>query len=85
MFDRRPGLVARCSVTVDVVKAVRFARQHGLIGSVRGGDHTFRNVGFAALEVNFRPSPEGRNAKLKDRYRAPDCLAPRRAARLRQL
>jgi hypothetical protein len=26
MIDRRPGLVARCTGTVDVVQAVRFAR-----------------------------------------------------------
>lgn len=39
MIDRRPGLIARCTGTVDVVQAVRFARQHGLLVSVRGGGH----------------------------------------------
>ena len=28
MIDRRPGLIVRCTGTVDVVQAVRFARQH---------------------------------------------------------
>ena len=48
MIDRRPGLVARCSGTVDVVQAVRFARQHGLLSSVRGGGHNI--AGLAVCE-----------------------------------
>lgn len=39
MIDRRPALIARCSATGDVVKAVRFAREQGLAVSVRGGGH----------------------------------------------
>ncbi len=39
MIDRRPALIARCAATGDVVKAVRFAREHGLIVSIRGGGH----------------------------------------------
>jgi FAD/FMN-containing dehydrogenase len=39
MIDRHPALIARCTATGDVVKAVRFAREHGLIVSVRGGGH----------------------------------------------
>jgi FAD/FMN-containing dehydrogenase len=37
--DRRPGLIARCSGTADVVAAVRFARDHDLEIAVRGGGH----------------------------------------------
>jgi len=48
MIDRRPGLVARCTGTVDVVQAVRFARQHGLLCSVRGGGHNI--AGLAVCE-----------------------------------
>ena len=48
MIDRRPGLVARCTGTVDVVQAVRFARQHGLLVSVRGGGHNI--AGLAVCE-----------------------------------
>lgn len=48
MIDRRPGLVARCTGTVDVVHAVRFARQHGLLSSVRGGGHNI--AGLAVCE-----------------------------------
>jgi FAD/FMN-containing dehydrogenase len=39
MIDRRPGLIIRCASTSDVVQAVRFAREHHLLVSVRGGGH----------------------------------------------
>jgi hypothetical protein len=38
-IDRRPGLIARCACTDDVVEAVRFARERDLLVSVRGGGH----------------------------------------------
>lgn len=38
-IDRRPALIARCAGTDDVVAAVRFAREQGLLVSVRGGGH----------------------------------------------
>src|SRR5918998_5488460 len=39
-IDRRPALVARCAGADDVVRAVRFAREHDLPVSVRGGGHS---------------------------------------------
>jgi FAD/FMN-containing dehydrogenase len=39
MIDKRPGLIARCSGTPDIVRAVNFARDHGLLLAVRGGGH----------------------------------------------
>ena len=38
-IDRRPALVARCAGADDVVRAIRFAREHDLLLSVRGGGH----------------------------------------------
>ncbi|HEX9824950.1 MAG TPA: FAD-binding oxidoreductase [Actinomycetota bacterium] len=38
-IDRRPGLIARCSGTADVIAAVRFARERNLLVAVRGGGH----------------------------------------------
>jgi FAD/FMN-containing dehydrogenase len=38
-IDRRPVLIARCAGADDVVGAVRFARDHDLPVSVRGGGH----------------------------------------------
>lgn len=39
MINRRPGLIVRCGGTADVLQVVRFARQHQLLTSVRGGGH----------------------------------------------
>ena len=39
MIDRRPALIARCVSPEDIVQAVKFARQHNLLISVRGGGH----------------------------------------------
>lgn len=39
MVDQRPGLIARCANTSDVVAAVNFARSHDLLVSVRSGGH----------------------------------------------
>jgi len=39
MIDRRPGLIVRCAGAADVVSAVRFARDNGLLVAVRGGGH----------------------------------------------
>src|SRR5262245_60686252 len=48
MIDRRPALIARCTGTADVVAAVRFAREHGLLSSVKGGGHNI--AGLAVCE-----------------------------------
>jgi FAD/FMN-containing dehydrogenase len=37
---RKPGLIARCAGTADVVHAVKFARANDLLVSVRGGGHS---------------------------------------------
>src|SRR5713226_8722657 len=39
MIDRRPALIARCAGVADVIAAVRFARTHQVLVSVRGGGH----------------------------------------------
>jgi FAD/FMN-containing dehydrogenase len=40
MVDKRPGLIARCTCTEDVVAVVDAARRHGLAPSIRGGGHS---------------------------------------------
>ena len=45
-IDRRPACVARCTGVADVVAAVRFARERGLLVAVRSGGH---GVGGHAL------------------------------------
>jgi FAD/FMN-containing dehydrogenase len=39
MIDRRPALIIRPAGAADILTAVRFARQKGLLTSVRGGGH----------------------------------------------
>ncbi|WNC02083.1 FAD-binding oxidoreductase [Streptomyces sp. CGMCC 4.7035] len=39
LIDRRPGLIARCSGTADVVEVLRIAREHRPVVSIRGGGH----------------------------------------------
>ena len=39
MIDKCPALIVKCANTRDVVSAVNFAREHGLLLSVRGGGH----------------------------------------------
>ncbi len=40
MFDKHPALIARCSGVADVIAGVDFARDNGLLLSVRGGGHS---------------------------------------------
>jgi len=40
MIDRRPGLIVRPAGVADVVDAVNFAREQGLLLAVRGGSHS---------------------------------------------
>ncbi len=39
MIDRHPAAIAHCGTTADVVLAVNFARDNGLLLAVRGGGH----------------------------------------------
>jgi len=38
-IDKRPGAIARCDGTPDVVQAVNFARDNGVLLAIRGGGH----------------------------------------------
>ena len=39
LIDRRPALIARCAGAADVIAAVNFAREHGILTAIRGGGH----------------------------------------------
>ena len=39
MIDKRPALIVQCSGNADVITAVRFAKDHQLLNSVKGGGH----------------------------------------------
>jgi FAD/FMN-containing dehydrogenase len=38
-IDRRPAMIVRCAGTADVIAAVGFARDNGILLSIRGGAH----------------------------------------------
>ena len=60
MIDRRPALIARCAGVADVLTAVRFAREHDLLVSVRGGGHGM--PGFAVCEGGLMLDLSGMNS-----------------------
>jgi FAD/FMN-containing dehydrogenase len=73
MIDRRPALIARCAGVADVVTAVRFARTHELLVSVKGGGHniTGNAVCEGGLMIDLAPmksvrvDPIGRTARAE--------------------
>src|SRR5258707_7943337 len=46
MIDKRPALIARCADVADVIAAVNFGRENGLLVSVRGGGHNAGGLGI---------------------------------------
>ena len=46
MIDRRPPLIVQAAGAADVIAAVNFARDHGVLLSIRGGGH---NIGGLAI------------------------------------
>lgn len=40
MINRRPAVIARCAGAADVIACVRFAREHDVLTSIRGGGHS---------------------------------------------
>jgi FAD/FMN-containing dehydrogenase len=67
MIDRRPALIARCTTPNDVVQAVKFARKHELLVSIRGGGHNI--AGNAVCDDGFvrcstRSSSDARSSEM---------------------
>jgi FAD/FMN-containing dehydrogenase len=73
MVDCHPALIARCSSTDDVVAAVNFGREHGLLVSVRGGAHS--TPGYSTCDggivIDLQPmngvevDPDSRTARVQ--------------------
>ena len=51
MSDRKPGIIARCIGTSDVIKAMNFTRENDLEISVKGGGHN--SAGSAVSDDGF--------------------------------
>jgi FAD/FMN-containing dehydrogenase len=47
MIDRRPAIIARCLGVSDIATSVRFAREHSLAPSIRGGGHDIAGLAVA--------------------------------------
>src|SRR5215469_2353701 len=47
MIDRKPSVIIRPGSIADVIQSVRFAREHGLATSVRGGGHSIAGKAVA--------------------------------------
>src|SRR6185436_19791142 len=73
MIDKRPAMIARCAGASDVIECVRFARQHGLLVSVRGGGHNVAGIaicdGGLVIDLSrmkgIRIEPEERTARVE--------------------
>jgi FAD/FMN-containing dehydrogenase len=39
MINRKPGIIAQCTSSNDIAEAIKFAKEHNLIVSVKGGGH----------------------------------------------
>jgi FAD/FMN-containing dehydrogenase len=73
MIERRPAWVARCAEPSDVVAAVNFARNNGLLLSVRGGGHNVAGSAVAegglmidlSLMREVRVDPDKRIARVQ--------------------
>jgi hypothetical protein len=72
-IDRSPALIARCAGVADVIAAVRFATDTGLVISVRGGGHSFPGLSVCdggividlGLMKGVRVDPETRTARAQ--------------------
>ncbi len=70
-IDRHPALIARCAGADDVAAAVRFAREHDLLISVKGGGHAVAGHAVCddglmidlSLMKAVRVDPEARTAR----------------------
>src|SRR5579859_5084269 len=45
MIEKYPALIARCTDVADVLSAITFARENGLLVATRGGGHNAAGLG----------------------------------------
>ncbi len=72
-INRFPALIARCAGVADVIAAVKFARDNGLLVAVRGGGHSFPGLSVCdgglvidlSLMKGIRVDPEARRVRAQ--------------------
>jgi FAD/FMN-containing dehydrogenase len=72
-IDRFPALIARCAGVADVIAAVKFAKDSGLLVAVRGGGHSFPGLSVCdggividlSLMKGTRVDPESRTVRAQ--------------------
>ena len=73
MIDKRPLLIAKCADVADVVAAVNFGRESGLLIAIRGGGHNGPGLGSVddglvidlSLLKGIRVDPEKRTVRVE--------------------
>ena len=72
-INRFPALIARCAGVADVIAAVKFAKDNGLLLAVRGGGHSFPGLSVCdgglvidlSLMKGIRVDPEARTVRAQ--------------------
>ena len=72
MIDKRPLAIARCADVTDVIAAVNFGRDNGLLIAIRGGGHNGPGLGSVdkGLVIDLSPikgvrvDPDSRTARV---------------------
>jgi FAD/FMN-containing dehydrogenase len=73
MIDKRPRLIARCVDAADVMTAVNFGREEGLLTAIRGGGHNGPGLGSCndglvvdlSLMKSVRVDPKNRTVRVE--------------------
>src|SRR6266567_2452427 len=57
MIHKKPRLIVRCADVADIISSVNFARQNGLLLSIRGGGHNAGGLGICddGLVIDLAP------------------------------
>jgi len=72
MIDKRPRLIARCVDAADIIAAVRYGGERGMLTAIRGGGHNGGGLGTCdgglVIDVSrmkgVRVDPEARTARV---------------------
>jgi FAD/FMN-containing dehydrogenase len=72
-INRLPALIARCAGVADVIAAVKFAKDNGLLLAVRGGGHSFPGLSVCdgglvidlSLMKGIRVDPQARTVRAQ--------------------